>query len=51
VLGLQFVRREGKSIYFRGDDRDHALSMSGDPRIPDGWTQPTRRRSMPPQRI
>jgi 2,3-dihydroxy-p-cumate/2,3-dihydroxybenzoate 3,4-dioxygenase len=25
VLGLELVRREGESIYFRGDDRDHTL--------------------------
>jgi 2,3-dihydroxy-p-cumate/2,3-dihydroxybenzoate 3,4-dioxygenase len=32
VLGLEFVRREGKSIYFRGDDRDHTLVyVEGDP--------------------
>jgi 2,3-dihydroxy-p-cumate/2,3-dihydroxybenzoate 3,4-dioxygenase len=33
VLGLQQVRREGKSAYFRSDDRDHTLVyFEGDPR-------------------
>ena len=32
VLGLEFVRREGASMYFRGDDRDHTLVyVEGDP--------------------
>lgn len=26
VLGLEFVRREGDAVYFRGDDRDHTLA-------------------------
>lgn len=25
ILGLEFVRREGDAVYFRGDDRDHTL--------------------------
>lgn len=32
VLGLEFVRREGDSIYLRGDGRDHTLVyFAGDP--------------------
>ena len=32
VLGLELVRREGESTYFRGDDRDHTLVyFEGDP--------------------
>jgi 2,3-dihydroxy-p-cumate/2,3-dihydroxybenzoate 3,4-dioxygenase len=32
ILGLEFVRREGASVYFRGDDRDHTLAyVEGDP--------------------
>ncbi len=32
VLGLELVRREHKSVYFRSDDRDHTLVyFSGDP--------------------
>lgn len=33
ILGLQQVRREGKSVYFRSDSRDHTLVyFEGDPR-------------------
>jgi len=33
ILGLQEVRREGKSVYFRSDNRDHTLVyFEGDPR-------------------
>jgi 2,3-dihydroxy-p-cumate/2,3-dihydroxybenzoate 3,4-dioxygenase len=33
ILGLQLVRREGKSAYFRSDNRDHTLVyFEGDPR-------------------
>ena len=32
ILGLELVRREGKAIYLRGDDRDHTLVyFKGDP--------------------
>lgn len=33
VLGLEVARREGKSVYFRSDSRDHTLCYTeGDPR-------------------
>ena len=33
ILGLQLVRREGRSAYFRSDNRDHTLVyFEGDPR-------------------
>ncbi|WP_221797180.1 VOC family protein [Oceanobacter mangrovi] len=32
IIGLQLVRREGNSVYFRSDDRDHTLCyFEGDP--------------------
>lgn len=32
ILGLELVRREGKAVYLRGDDRDHTLCYyEGDP--------------------
>ena len=32
ILGLEFVAREGKSVYLRGDDRDHTLVyVAGNP--------------------
>ena len=32
ILGLELVRREGGTTYFRGDDRDHTLVyVEGDP--------------------
>ena len=33
ILGLQQVRREDKSVYFRSDSRDHTLVYTeGDPK-------------------
>ncbi|MGH8675838.1 MAG: VOC family protein [Burkholderiales bacterium] len=39
ILGLELVRREGDSVYFRGDNRDHTLVYcKGDPaQHATGW--------------
>ena len=40
ILGLELVRREGNTVYLRGDDRDHTLVyFKGDPiDHATGWT-------------